>query len=385
VTTRFHWFVLVGLLLCTIGGFGWLYTLRLNRGDSFPEYSSLRADPMGTRVLHDGLAALPELRVTRRFRAMAAHEVQTARAVLMLGMSPQSLETPDAQKLDTIERAARNGSRVVIALRAPDPRDESDEEETEREQREARKKQRRQTADKKVPEPVDLKKRWSIELDRAEFAENAQREPGVSDALPKELRWRKGTSFRLSSDSTWQPIYQTEDKPVIVERRFGLGSVVLLADAYVVSNEALQRERSTALLTWLVGTHAEIEFDEFQLGVVKDEGVAGLARRYVLAGALFALVVAAVLFIWHRMALFIPPPLEHAEVALTYHQTAGLEALLRRALSPAELSSAAVAEWRRTAAPGDIARVETALRTLPADSSPVTTNNTLVRVLRRRI
>ena len=118
------------------------------------------------------------------------------------------------------------------------------------------------------------------------------------------------------------------------------GTLVLASDAYLLSNEALQLDRQPVLLSWLLGAHADIEFDESHLGVIEDRGIAALARQYGLGAAMILLVVAAGLFSWHRMALFVPPAPERTEVALRYQQTAGLEALLQRAIAPGELATA---------------------------------------------
>src|SRR5688500_6981246 len=110
-----------------------------------------------------------------------------------------------------------------------------------------------------------------------------------------------------------------------------------MSDVYPLSNEALQRDRSVTLLGWLIGSHTQITFHECHLGLVEDRGLAALARKYGLTGAFLALLFTAGLFVWHRVSLFVPPAIESPELALTYHQTAGLEALLRRAVAPAEL------------------------------------------------
>jgi len=127
-----------------------------------------------------------------------------------------------------------------------------------------------------------------------------------------------------------------------------------------------------------------VVFDETHLGVTADPGIAALARRYGLAGAFFVLLLLAALWIWQRMALFVPPAEEHPEVLLGYHPAAGLEALLRRSVPASELAETCVAEWRRTARPAEIARVERALAAAPEDTAAATLHNLALAALRRR-
>jgi hypothetical protein len=84
------------------------------------------------------------------------------------------------------------------------------------------------------------------------------------------------------------------------------------------------------------------------------------------------------------MALFVPPATERAEMALSYQQTAGLEALLQRAIGPAELAAACLEEWRRTASAADQARVNAAVQRLPKGAPAVLVYNTVMQALRRR-
>jgi hypothetical protein len=142
----------------------------------------------------------------------------------------------------------------------------------------------------------------------------------------------------------------------------------------------MQKQRAPALLAWLAGPHREIVFSEGHLGVVENAGVAALARRYGLTGAGVVLALLAGLFAWQRLMLFVPPAPAGAEVALAYRPTAGLEALLRRALPPGKLLPACLAEWRRTARAGDLAHVESAA----AARAPADAYNAVVRTLRRR-
>jgi hypothetical protein len=216
-------------------------------------------------------------------------------------------------------------------------------------------------------------------VDRSGGATRAT-EAGLA-ALPETLTWKSDLFFEL--DAEWQVIYRRGTRPVLAERKLGLGSIVLAADSYFLSNEALQNERQPALLAWTIGPHARITFDEAHLGVQAQPGVAALAKRYGLGGAFFTLLLLAALYIWRQTALFVPPPEVSSEVALTYHPAAGLEALLRRSVPANELITACTREWTPTAGAGDRTRVDSALAKSPKNSPAAALYNSAVRALRR--
>ncbi|MGA2555338.1 MAG: hypothetical protein ABSG04_03605, partial [Verrucomicrobiota bacterium] len=116
-------------------------------------------------------------------------------------------------------------------------------------------------------------------------------------------------------DTNWQTLYQRKGHPVIVQRAFGPGSLVLSTDSYFLSNEALRRERHAELLAWLVGPHPDVIFDETHLGVEERPGVAGLMRQYHLQGVLLALALIAALFIWRNSLPLVPPPAARPDAA----------------------------------------------------------------------
>lgn len=382
---------LVLVFAVLVGGLTVLFRLRLAQGDVFPPYSSQRSDPLGTRALHDALAQIPGVRVERWFRPFAELEPAPPRTILYAGLWSRGWKQVQREDFDAVDAAIRNGSRVVLAMRAEAAPNEIEREET-RKAKERVKKDREDAKKGKgehLPEPVyvDLKRRWGADVKERLLVERSagavQTESAAAARLPPTIPWRSDVYFDLEPEADWQVLYRRGAQPVLVERRIGRGSLVLAADSYFLSNEALQKDRAPALLAWIVGAQSRVVFDETHLGVSVQPGVAALARRYGLSGAFFTLVLLAALFVWRRMALFVPPAEGAGDVALTYHPAAGLEALLRRSVSPAGLAAACAAEWKPTARQGDRARVEQEMAGAPKNASPVTRYNAAVRALRR--
>jgi hypothetical protein len=117
------------------------------------------------------------------------------------------------------------------------------------------------------------------------------------------------------------------------------------------------------LLAWLAGGRANIIFDETHLGVQEQPGVAMLARKYGLTGAVASLLLVAGLFIWRNIVSFVPPYEETEEQARAgwvegRASASGLASLLRRNVSPAAILPVCVAEWKRSQGRGPAAALK---------------------------
>jgi hypothetical protein len=385
---------LIALIVLLIVGVGALFNLRLGRGDLFPVYSSLRADPLGTRALHDSLAQVPGLRVERWHKPVKALEATLPRTIVLAGLSRWTWAEFPIEDFAALDAAVRGGSRLVITFRAQEAGDERPAPRMKSDTRKKGKKAEPEERDRTGPETggkperimrANLRQLWGVEVKARSLGgadERAVRAGG--DELPPSISWRSDLFFTPEQGMEWRTLYRRDGAAVLLERSLGRGSIVLAADSFFLSNEALQRERSTTLLAWIIGENRRVVFEESHLGVEVRPGIAALARRYGLAGAFFTLVLLAGLFVWRRMALFVPPAEEMAEIALSYRPAAGLEALLRRSVPASELAKACEAEWKRTARGPDVARVAAILAEAPKKTSAAELHNTVNRALRRR-
>jgi hypothetical protein len=415
---RFSWIALLLIAVVFAGGLGWLFKLRLGQGDLFPAYSTLRADPLGTRAIFEALQELPELRVERSVQPMKKIPESPARTIIFAGMERDQWKGFSVDEANALDAAVRAGSRAVIVFKAErmsgdegagstDTRIEAArkaaKEKKEAEKKKAEDKKRaekdagersrsspRNEEDKAIDfkkESVDWTRRWGLEVrDRwiMDKEQGAVKAADAAEALEATIPWKSDLYFHLTQGSDWTVLYTRGGSPVMVEMSLGRGSVVLATDTFFLSNEAMQKSRETSLLAWLIGGNARVVFHESHLGVEEAVGIAKLARRYGLAGAFFVLLLLTALFVWRRMALFVPPAPETAETGLTYHPSAGLEALLRRALPAGKLVDTCLAEWARTARAGDVEKVKAAVAKQSAKASPADSYNAIVRALKRR-
>jgi hypothetical protein len=310
---------ILALMVALAGGllFGlWkLYELRFASGDIYPQYSSLRSDALGTKALYESLEQIPGLAAARNYREFASLPKGND-TVLVLGENPFAFEAMQEDGIKEYEALAANGARVVIAMRPVNrPREKP-----------------REDPDQKQPhEAPVVESRWSVQFGYITRPAN-QNEEDVDDN-PKQT----ALYFRYEGKVVHR-----------VERRFGSGSIALLASCYPMSNEALAGERDTKTIAWALGENRKIVFDEHHLGLAETGGVVTLARKYHLEGLGAVLLVLLGLFIWRNSASFLPARVEIADAEdsiAAMDAGSGLANLLRRNIPKAALMRTCLEEW----------------------------------------
>jgi hypothetical protein len=354
------------LILAVLAGFAYglfhLFDLRFETGDVYPPYSSLRADPFGAKALYDSLQTLMDTR--RNFRPLTRLQDAEGVTLFYLGLDPAD-PWSSTNELGQLEEFASKGGRVVISFQpkaepallspfwmgrspagggnAPGPRGRGPS-----------------RPGNLWARPAFFRDRWGIDL-RYEALPKAPNgdilaQPASlksTSALPAAIAMHTTLYFRPSGQS-WQVIYarqnKTNESAVLVERQFGRGAILLAADSFPFSNEAMRNDRQSALLLWVVGAGQTVIFDETHLGVLDSRGVAGLARRYRLHGLFAALLALAGLFIWQRSTSFMPAPedqiaRERAELVAGRDSAAGFTNLLRRNIPPDQILKVCLDQW----------------------------------------
>jgi hypothetical protein len=251
----------------------------------------------------------------------------------------------------------------------------------------------------RVSHRVALRERWGVEfaflpLERQRdgtYQSTAADHQGTG-GLASSLSWHSGVVF-TNLNAAWRVIYSRGSHPVLIERRFGSGSVVFATDSYFASNQAMREERHADLLAWLVGPSKQVVFDEAHLGVLEDPGVATLIRKYQLHGVVAALVLLAALFIWKNSASLVPPYSNEAHEAHVSgkESAAGFVNLLRRNLAARDVLNACYAEWTKSFAHGAIVspvkqeRIKTVLEAEnalpPKQRNPIKAYQTIAKIL----
>jgi hypothetical protein len=277
----------------------------LQTGAAYPEYSSLRSDPMGTLALYESLAKV--MHVERLYKSRMATDPGLGTTIFVLGVDPVGWSQVKEDTLKEYEELTAKGARLVIAfLPVSKP----------------------WAVDKEM-HPVERK--WHIHFNFKDL----HADPGET---PRE------TALEFKAGPEWKALGESA-----VERKLGAGTVVLAADSYPLSNEGLRDERDSELIVQLVGAAKEIVFDENHFGVVETGSITKLMRKYHLEGALAVLALVAGLFLWRSASSLLPSRAPRAEQAVTGRDSLeGMTALLRRGIPEKELVRICYEEWKKT-------------------------------------
>ncbi|MEM9283032.1 MAG: DUF4350 domain-containing protein [Verrucomicrobiota bacterium] len=115
------------------------------------------------------------------------------------------------------------------------------------------------------------------------------------------------SQFRFEKpDRKWRVIARIGKEPVVIERDFGVGTIVLATDSFFVSNEALHLGAVPEFLLWMTGGKSRIIFDETIHGSVETGGAMKLIRQYRLQGILIGLLIVIGLWAWRSASALAP-------------------------------------------------------------------------------
>ena len=335
--------ILVGALLVLLGGLVKLFRDRFDTGDVYPAYSSFRGDPLGTRVLFEALHATG-VDVSRNFRDLERAKPGGG-SIVFAGLRWSQVTSTSTEDVAGLLDAVRSGSRAVLVFAPQDSEREPQVVDRERSRKRASDKKREFRS---LARELALDARWLP----AGGQHALEAELKIDDGqLPLLLPWHTALSFE-PADKAWRTLYGVGRYSGILERPYGDGSIVVIGDAYLLSNEAMARARHAPLLAWVVGPVSRVVFDETHLGVVENSGVAALARRYGLGHTAMALLVVALLYLWRNGTSLVPP--SEADRSLDADlagrdASAGLVNLLRRTVPPGDLVAACVHEYMHAA------------------------------------
>ena len=271
--------LLTGLLSAVfVWGLVRLFVLRYEQGDVYPPYSSLRADPLGAKILATALGELPGVEVRRNFRPLPKLRPRDPVTLVYAGVARHSYWTDD--ELLAFDDLVVRGSRAVFTF-FPCEQPPSDSEErradgSEQQKKKARAaeekkgKKEKKTTDKKKdaegekPDQEDetsktllpfetVARRWGFAFDylpggktRSFDRHAALVEPGGH--LEPDISWHSALYFK-DLKPQWKVLYMCDTRPVVIERTFGRGSIILAADSFFLSNEALRSERHSRLIS----------------------------------------------------------------------------------------------------------------------------------------
>jgi hypothetical protein len=296
-----------------------LFDVEFAGGELYPEYSSLRASPMGAKLLYASLGRLPGLQLARNYLPFDSLTTNGA-TLLMLSADPMQLG------LDTVEKVAGRGNRVVICL-----------------------------PDKFAP---DGSERWAYRKWHLKFP------------TKEEL---DGDQLFFKEAEGWNVFERDGDDPIAIERNASKGTVVLFARSEAFSNQAIAGGNDLQEVTAALGPATRVIFDESHLGIAETGSVMGLAKRFRLLGFAAGLALLAALFIWRNAGSF-PPATGLRETGRPAAPIHGLQALLRKHIAVRDLAAACWKEWsvshKRDVSADRLRRAEAIVSSRAGNKSP---------------
>ncbi|HYT61313.1 MAG TPA: DUF4350 domain-containing protein [Haliangiales bacterium] len=369
--------LLLPVLLAAFGfGVVRLFQLRFESGDVYPPYSSLRADPLGTRAFYESLENLRGITVKRFIQEFDRLGEGRDTTLFVFGADATGAERSTEHEYKKMEQFMFAGGRIVISFAPLNTRPWAARRDEAREIRKQKPSRRRpgksDEPDEDKPEKppageeedwpggkrISLTDRWHVGLayenlpkDAADVYQSVIARKKADLNLPESIVWHSALYFDKPGRE-WNVIYARDKHPVLIERKFGRGAFVFSADSYFLSNEAMRRHRHPELLAWLVGPNTAVLFDETHLNVRESPGVAALVRKYRLHGLVMGLALLAGLFIWKNAVSFVPADGNEAvearrDAVAGKDSAAGFVNLLRRSIPASEILSVCFAEWKK--------------------------------------
>ncbi|MEM9017768.1 MAG: DUF4350 domain-containing protein [Verrucomicrobiota bacterium] len=373
-----------------MAGFYLILERRLSDGDLYAHYASFRADPLGTSAFYETLERMPSYLVRRNIDSLQTIEnLDSETALLLLGYPRDAMRDLRVPSDSPVIEAVEKGTRLVLALNpgfVPEkfqPK-KTDEEEDWLERRDKLREARggepgEEEVDEETGtgneglevEELEFERRIDSVLgppfsDRFTFStespsefqrpeegwETAWAEENLADAKEEPPAWF--SQFRFEElGREWKTVLEIEGAPVVIERDFGAGSIVVLTDTYFVSNEALHLGGSIEFLLWLLGEKKTVVFDETIHGVEETGGAMKLMREYRIHGFFFGLVLVISLWAWRSASPLAPGSLGEFsgasnEAVSGKDLNSGFVRLLRKSVPSKELLATCENLWLET-------------------------------------
>ncbi|MDD2600269.1 MAG: hypothetical protein PHO37_13760 [Kiritimatiellae bacterium] len=368
------------LLLVGTLALGYLLKLRFDAGDAMPRGSTLRSDPLGMEVLFESLNSSGIVVAERNYQSLKHCDLSSFDMVFIShGKLPMFGPGADALRSFVTNR----GGRLLITL---PPQSQHVERNLQRERRERSRKPAKKpdaAEDSAGNDQTDNEGDEAAEADKNSAESPVAKGPDATGSFSNRLwlavehcalqgspesaalnpdypagdfelppllsvKTCQGFSTNILAQG-WSAVYHCDGVPVIAERDFGPGRVIVSSLSFPFSNEAMRGQRETGFLLWAFQGSSRVLFDESHFGLVISRTVAKLIRKNNLHYALLALVLPVALYFW-LAAVPLLPRYGRDAVALNERSAGsgnGLCNLLMRSIPPREIVAAALESWRR--------------------------------------
>ncbi len=398
--------IALAFLLIAFLGFGLfhLFSLQFEKGNQYPPYSTLRSDPMGAKLLFETLQQwshhqtgqilnriwekphgknatwiLLDVQESRmlfnKMEGAGLHEfLQQGGRVVIAFQAGESFKTRPAPSSETISSSIEKTDPSTPQNQPPPSTPEENPPETAtdrspekiaadeiqkkaeaaRKEREEAEQERERYLQKTFE---DFEKEWGYEIASNPLLITAGEEKGKQKPQPAlaldlwngetlpEIPWRS-TNYFIVGNPAWKIRYTVDGKPVIIEREMNGGSVVLLTDPSLMSNEALLKGDHWQPLLPILGVGRSYWFDETHLKVMRHLSLMQLIDRFHGSGLLLGILMTFLLWVWKNQSILAPLPIPRDERSRKISTPLqNLTQLFQRNLRLPELWNEMIREW----------------------------------------
>ena len=346
-------FSLMVLFLAGLTGAGFLRSFRLEEqgGRFYLLGSSLRADPKGTRILHDSLEQVPQLTVQRN--AMTWSKIKTdldpATTLLLEFNSARSAWIDDTDMVDFLDKGGRvliTPPRLVGGLGDEVMKELDEQEEVQNgEQEEEEENEGKNEKELAAENWLNLE---GIELESIsrEIRTLTPVEPNNSSLPP--LEWTEVMQV-FTEANDWEILVRAGEDPFLLRKERGNGEVFLMADTELLLNKRLFTSPPSGWIHWLLQDSTTVIFQEAHLGLNHPQSLTALMWEQHLIGLVPALFLPFLLLAWRTCQPFLPvlPPEEEPEQGPQGH-VEGTRELLTRYIPTHQILPQCLDRWVQT-------------------------------------
>jgi hypothetical protein len=380
------------LLVAAIGTFVAVtlqtFEVRLETQEGYPVASTFRADAQGCRALYETLHRVPGVQTARFLRTFANLPPADGKSLVITGIDPQTniLRVQDRKALSAWAEA---GGTLIVTLTVADGKP-AKAGSPDYELVVPPKEPRSPSPSGKSTPPTE--ESWIETLQGAgvhvfRHADTSARRHFFSSVFATSGLWLGPLYFR-NLQSPWRVVAEADNFPIVIQRTFGRGSIIVIADSYLLTNGSLATDRETGFLGWLFRKHTTVLFDESHFGYIENPGIVSLARRYGLESAFFVLFILALSFVWANRYSLVPKSAGRSRESSIVCGQGGETVfvnLLRRSLPAKDLLSTCAELWRKGVHdPGKTRKLDQLLLTLDPRSSAVARYNQISQRLNQR-
>ena len=319
------WMLMTMVAAIFVGGVIVMFNQQFAAGNVYPEYSSLRSDRMGSKLLYDSLARLPGITVERNytpFQFLPRNGV----TLLLLAYDPVQANWADLPFIRPVEAVAARGNRVVVTMQ-----------------------QRPYTtlSQANFEQPPD---QGPLNIKKKKAKDEPPPDPPIHQKWKVKFAYKqeKGNEHPLyfAEADGWTVTDRSGDRILAIEKSFGQGSIVLMAESAGFDNDSVVSLDGMDRIASALGSYHRVIFDEQHFGIEESGTIVGMARRFGLSGLAIGLGLVAALFIWRNASSFPPPAAVRAPDRFSGRTShAGLLTLLRRHIPQADVAAVAWRQW----------------------------------------